>query len=145
MKEKHISQFLGACYEAKRIVEMMPKLPAGMKPSHIHVVDIICQLQQINGFVRISDIGTALHITKPSITRLVNELVELKAVEKIQSCEDKRVFTVSLTPLGQTYHKKYLERYHHELATQLAEISENDLAVTACVIHKAYYLLTLKK
>jgi hypothetical protein len=63
MKEKNISQFLGACYEAKRIVELMPELPEGMKPSHIHIVDIICQLQQINGFVRISDIGTALHIS----------------------------------------------------------------------------------
>lgn len=116
-----------------------------MKPSHIHIVDIICQLQQANGSVRISDIGTALHVTNPSITRLVNELVKLKAIEKIQSCEDKRVFTVSLTPLGQTYREKYLEGYHHELAAQLAEISEKDLAVTARVIHKAYHLLTLKK
>ena len=145
MKEKNISQFLGACYEAKRIVELMPELPEGMKPSHIHIVDIICQLQQANGSVRISDIGTALHVTNPSITRLVNELVKLKAIEKIQSCDDKRVFTVSLTPLGQTYRKKYLEGYHHELAAQLAEISEKDLAVTARVIHKAYHLLTLKK
>ena len=142
MKEKNISQFLGACYEAKRIVELMPELPEGMKPSHIHIVDIICQLQQANGLVRISDIGTALHVTNPSITRLVNELVGLNAVQKIQSSEDKRVFTVSLTTLGQTYYKKYLEGYHQELAARLAEISEDDIAVTAHVIHEAYRLLT---
>ena len=142
MKVENVSQLLGACYEAKRIVELMPKLPKGMKPSHIHIVDIICQLQQAHGSVRISDIGTALHVTKPSITRLVNELVGLNAVQKIQSSEDKRVFTVSLTTLGQAYHKKYLEGYHQELAARLAEISEDDIAVTAHVIHKAYRLLT---
>ena len=124
MKVEQVSILLGACYEAKRIVELMPKLPKGMKPSHIHIVDIIGQLQQAHGLVRISDIGTALHITKPSITKLVNELVELKAVEKVQSKEDKRVFTVSITDLGKTYHKKYLEEYHREIAKRLAGISE---------------------
>jgi DNA-binding MarR family transcriptional regulator len=142
MKAENVSELLGACYEAKRIVELMPKLPKGMKPSHIHVVDIICQLQQANGLVRVSDIGTALHITKPSITRLVNELVELKAVKKIQSKEDKRVFTVSLTALGQKYHERYLEEYHHELAEQLSGISEKDMRTAASVIHEAYRILS---
>ena len=145
MKVKRVSKLLEACYEAKRIVELMPKLPKGMKPSHIHVVDIICQLQQTNGLVRISDIGTALHVTKPSITKLVNELVELNAVKKTQSSEDKRVFTVSLTSLGQTYYKKYLEEYHQELARRLAGISEKDMTITARVIHEAYRIMTAEK
>ena len=141
MKAENVSELLGACYEAKRIVELMPTLPQGMKPSHIHVVDIICQLQQTNGLVRISDIGTALHVTNPSITRLVNELVELKVVKKIQSCEDKRVFTVSLTELGQTYYHTYLEAYHREVAERLAGISEEDIRIAARVIHEAYHML----
>ena len=142
MKVENVSQLLGACYEAKRIVELMPKLPKGMKPSHIHIVDIICQLQQTHGSVRISDIGTALHVTNPSITRLVNELVGLNAVQKIQSSEDKRVFTVSLTTLGQTYYKKYLEEYHREIAARLIKIPEKDIEVTARVIHMAYQMMT---
>ena len=142
MKAESVNKLLDACYEARRIVELMPKLPTGMKPSHIHVVDIICQLQQTNGLVRISDIGTALHVTKPSITRLVNELVELKAVKKIQSKEDKRVFTVSLTALGKKYHKKYLEEYHHEVAKRLTGIPEKDIKTAAQVIHEAYRILS---
>lgn len=102
MQEESVSKLLGACYEAKRIVELMPKLPQGMKPSHIHVIDVINQLQQRNGSVRVSDIGVALHVTNPGVTRLVNELVVLKAVEKTQSSEDKRVVTVRLTELGRT-------------------------------------------
>jgi DNA-binding MarR family transcriptional regulator len=142
MKAESVSKLLGACYEAKRIVELMPKLPKGMKPSHIHVVDIICQLQQKNGSVRISDIGAALHITNPSITRLVNELVQLKAVKKMQSKEDKRVFIVSLTALGQTYYEKYLQGYHHEVAERLCEMSDQDMETAARVIHEAYQLLS---
>lgn len=144
MKVENVSQLLGACYEAKHIMELMPKLPKGMKPSHIHIIDIICQLQQTQGAVRISDIGTALHVTNPSITRLVNELVKLNAVRKTQNDVDKRVFTVSLTLLGQAYYKKYLKEYHQELAAQLAEISEDDIMVAARVIHEVYHLLTKK-
>ena len=145
MKVESVTKLLGACYEAKRIAELMPELPKGMKPSHIHVVDIICQLQEANGVVRISDIGAALHVTNPSITRLVNDLVRLGAVGKTQSAEDKRVFTVSLTGLGQMYHKRYLDDYHHEVAVQLSGISEADIAITAQVIHRAYQIMSDRK
>lgn len=142
MQEESVSKLLGACYEAKRIVELMPKLPQGMKPSHIHVIDIINQLQQRNGSVRVGDIGVALHVTNPSITRLVNELVELKAVEKAQSSEDKRVVTVRLTALGEDYLEKYIEEYHREVAGRLAEMSDEDVQKAAGVIHDAYQILS---
>ena len=137
-----MSKLLGACHEAKRIVELMPKLPQGMKPSHIHVIDIINQLQQRNGSVRVSDIGAALHVTNPGVTRLVNELVVLKAVEKTQSSEDKRVVTVRLTGLGEDYLKKYIEEYHREVAGRLAEMSDEDVQKAAGVIHDAYQILS---
>ncbi len=142
MKVENVSELLGACYEAKKIVELMPQLPQGMRPSHIHIVDIIYQLQQEHGLVRISDIGAALHITNPSITKLVHELVELQVVKKLQSQKDKRVFTVSLTPLGHKYYQKYLEAYHQEVATRLARISVQEIRDAARVIHEAYQLLT---
>ena len=142
MQEESVSKLLGACYEAKRIVELMPKLPQGMKPSHIHVIDVINQLQQRNGSVRVSDIGTALHVTNPGVTRLVNELVVLKAVEKTQSSEDKRVVTVRLTGLGEDYLEKYIEEYHREVAGRLAEMSDEDVQKAAGVIHDAYQILS---
>lgn len=142
MKVESANQLLAACYEAKRIVDLMPKLPGGMKPSHIHVIDTIYQLQHEKGSVRISDIGTALHVTNPSITRLVNELVEFKTVEKIQSKKDKRVFTVTLTKLGQKYYTKYLEGYHNEVARRLSDISDKDMQTAARVIHEAYRILS---
>ena len=142
MKVENVSQLLGACYEAKRIVELMPKLPKGMKPSHIHIIDIIYRLQQANDIVRISDIGTELHITNPSITRVVNELVDFGAVEKVQSQTDKRVYTVSLTALGKEYYRKYLQEYHARMAERFTGISVEDMETAANVIHEAYRIMS---
>ncbi len=142
MKKENVSELIGACYEAKRIIELMPKLPEGIKPGHIHVIDIIYQLQQTNGSVRVSDIAAALHVTNPGITRLVNELVEMKTVEKIQDREDKRVFTVSLTLQGEKYHKKYLEEYHNKIADRLKGISDKDIKTAAYVMHEAYRMIS---
>ena len=36
---------LDACYQAKRIREMLPALPSGVTPSYIHFLDVI----QIHG------------------------------------------------------------------------------------------------
>ena len=135
-------EFLGACHEAKQMVDLMPKLPEGMKPSHIHIIDIIYRLQQANDIVRISDIGTELHITNPSITRVVNELVDFGAVEKVQSQTDKRVYTVSLTALGKEYYRKYLQEYHARMAERFTGISVEDMETAANVIHEAYRIMS---
>ena len=135
-------EFLGACHEAKQMVDLMPELPEGMKPSHIHIIDIIYRLQQANDIVRISDIGTELHITNPSITRVVNELVDFGAVEKVQSQTDKRVYTVSLTALGKEYYRKYLQEYHARMAERFTGISVEDMETAANVIHEAYRIMS---
>lgn len=142
MKEENVTELVGACYEAKRVVELMPRLPQGMKPSHIHVVDVIHQLQEKGGPVRVGDIAAAMHVTNPGVTRLVNELVGLGAVAKVQSNEDKRVFTVSLTELGWKYQKDYLERYHRELAERLSDVSDDDVRTMARVIHDAFLAMS---
>jgi DNA-binding MarR family transcriptional regulator len=142
MKEENVTELVGACYEAKRVVELMPRLPQGIKPSHIHVVDVIHQLQEKGGPVRVGDIAAAMHVTSPGVTRLVNELVGLGAVAKAQSREDKRVFTVSLTELGRRYQKDYLERYHRELAERLSDVSDDDVRTMARVIHDAFVAMS---
>lgn len=137
-----IDEFFGACFEARRIVELMPKLPNGMKPSHIHVIDILHQMQEDGEPVRISDVGKSLHVTNPGITRILNELEEMKAIKKVQSKKDKRVFTVSLTALGCRYYSKYIEEYHSAVAKKLAGIPERDMKKAAGVIHEAYCIMS---
>ena len=44
---EEIKEFLDACHKAKRIAEMMPELPEGMTPRHVHVIDAIYQLERM--------------------------------------------------------------------------------------------------
>ena len=39
-----IKRLLDACYEAKRIRDMLPPLPDGVTPSYIHFLDVIEQI-----------------------------------------------------------------------------------------------------
>ena len=40
MRTEVLKQLLDACHLAKKSIETMPKLPKGMKPRHVHVMDV---------------------------------------------------------------------------------------------------------
>ena len=41
MEIEAVQELMAACHEAKRITELLPKLPKGMTPRHIGVIDAI--------------------------------------------------------------------------------------------------------
>ena len=51
---------LDACYQAKRIREMLPALPSGVTPSYIHFLDVIQIMERQGVAVKISDISAVL-------------------------------------------------------------------------------------
>ena len=65
MKTESIKALLDACYQAKRIRELLPALPDGVSPSFIQYLDVIEHLQRRNVCVKISDISDALNIPPP--------------------------------------------------------------------------------
>ena len=58
----------------KKILELLPPLPQGLHRAIYRLLTPFPSLKEKNGLVKISDISTALHVTRPSITRLVSEL-----------------------------------------------------------------------
>ena len=46
MTTEKIKRMLDACYQANRIREMLPPLPAGVAPSYIHYLDTIQSLEK---------------------------------------------------------------------------------------------------
>lgn len=68
MKTESIKALLDACYQAKRIRELLPALPDGVSPSLIQYLDVIEHLQRRNVCVKISDISDALIIPRPGVT-----------------------------------------------------------------------------
>ena len=70
MEIEAVQELMAACHEAKRITELLPKLPKGMTPRHIGVIDAIHGLTR-EGDVCVSAVSARLGITRPSVTRLI--------------------------------------------------------------------------
>lgn len=144
MENLVVKEFLDACHMAKRITELMPELPKGMSPRHVHVIDAIWNLEQSEKTVKVSDISAYLNVTRPSITKLINELEKLNVVQKIPDEGDGRIIRLKLTELGEQYYDYYIRRYHLWLSERFADadISTGDLETTIRTVTRAYKIMS---
>ena len=71
MTVENIKALLDACYQAKRVRELLPVLPKGVTSSYIHDLDTIEHLEQRGVWVKVSDISDTLNIPRPGVTRTV--------------------------------------------------------------------------
>lgn len=138
-----MKKFVDSFHEAKRLADMLPELPDGLTPRHIRVLDNIYKPEQQGRTVKISDISDAMRSTRPSITKLVNELQKKGYVEKTPDTGDKRVILVNLTASGREVHKIYCMNYHEWLAQLLEPITAEDIRAAIRAIHSAYELMSV--
>ena len=82
MTKDKIKEVMDACYQAKRIRDMLPALPGGVTPSHIHYLDTLSKLEKTEGKVKVSDISENLGLPRPSVTKTVKDMEKLGFVEK---------------------------------------------------------------
>ena len=95
-----IKSLLDACYQAKRIRDLLPPLPKGVAPAYIQYLDAIGQLERQGVRVRVSDIGDTLDIPRPGVTRTVKEMEAKGYLRKTASEEDGRVTYITATEAG---------------------------------------------
>ena len=62
MTNEKVKRMLDACYQAKRIRELLPPLPQGVMPSYIQYMDTIQKLEKQGIKVKISDISDAMNL-----------------------------------------------------------------------------------
>ena len=74
MTTEKIKRMLDACYQAKRIRELLPPLPQGVTPSYIQYLDNIHALEKQGIQVKISDISDVMNLPRPGVTRTVKEM-----------------------------------------------------------------------
>lgn len=142
MVDDPIKEFFNACHDAKRIVELIPPLPEGMTPRHIRVIDAVHQCSEARNSVRVSDISDALHATRPSITKLINELQQMQVLTKKTDASDKRVVLLELTETGKTYYDFYIQKFYAWLGVQLADLRAEDLHTGAQTIRQVLQILS---
>lgn len=141
MTNEKIKRMFDACYQAKRIREMLPPLPEGIMPSYIQYMDVIQSLSKQGIQVKVSDISDILNIPRPGVTRTVKEMEQKGLLQKIASPDDGRVTYISITEEGQKISQKYDEHYFSELSYYLEDISEEDADCMIRTIEKFYQIM----
>lgn len=103
MTKDKIKEVMDACYQAKRIRDMLPALPGGVTPSHIHYLDTLSKLEKTEGKVKVSDISENLGLPRPSVTKTVKDMEKLGFVEKETTETDGRFVYIKTTRQEETW------------------------------------------
>ena len=142
MTVEKIKALLDACYQAKRIRELLPALPEGVSPSYIQYLDVIERLGRQGVRVKVSDISDALNIPRPGVTRTVKEMVDGGYLQKTASDADGRVTYLSLTETGRALSQKYNQDTFLALLPAIEkEISEDDAACMIRTVEKLFRIM----
>ena len=132
MTNEKVKRMLDACYQAKRIRELLPPLPQGVMPSYILYMDTIQKLEKQGIKVKISDISDAMNLPRPGVKGYLH---------KFASKEDGRVTYIAITEEGKKLSQKYDKDYFWELALSLSDISEEDADCMIRTIEKFYQIM----
>lgn len=142
MTIEKIKAMFDACYLAKRSRDLLPPLPNGVTPSYIHYLDVIESLEKQGVSVKVSDIGDALDIPRPGVTRTVKEMETKGYLYKQTSESDGRVTYIFATDVGKHLLQIYSEKYFNSLAPLLNDISDEDAECTIRTIEKLYKVMS---
>lgn len=140
-----IKALLDACYQAKRVRELLPALPNGFSSSHIQYLDIIEQLENRGMKVKISDISDTLHLPRPGVTRTVKEMEDKGFLKKTTSDADGRITYLSITEAGKKLSQTYNDRFFSQLAPLLTDISQEEANCTIRTIEKLYQVMAERR
>lgn len=141
MTRDKIKKVMDACYLAKRVRDLLPKLPNGVTSSHIHYLDTIRKLELQMDHVKVSDISDELGVPRPGVTKITKDMERLGLVEKRTAQTDGRVVYIKITASGRKLVDKYVDQYFSELSTQLDDISDADADCMIETVEKLYEVM----
>ena len=136
-----IKRMMDACYQGKRIRDMLPPLPDGVASSYIQYLDIIEKMQHQGMRVKISDISDRLSLPRPGVTRTVKEMEQKGYLKKSTSPKDGRITYLTLTETGQALSQKYNQECFSMLADYTEEISEEDAEGMIRTMDQLYHIM----
>ena len=125
-----IKRMMDACYQAKRVRDLLPALPDGVLPSFIQYLDAIQTLEQQGIQVKVSDLSDALSLPRPGVTRTVKEMEAKGYLKKTASAEDGRVTYLSITEAGAQLSQTYDKQFFDALVPCLQGVPEADVETT---------------
>lgn len=142
MTKEKIKQVMDACYQAKRVRDMMPKLPNGVTPTHIHYLDVITKLELDGVEVKVSEISDELGLPRPGVTKTIKDMERLGFVEKKSSETDGRIVYIRSTQTGRDLVCKYVDEYFTGLGESLIDIIDEDADTMIATVEKLYEVMS---
>lgn len=126
---------------AKRILDMLPKLPEGVLPSYVRYLETIIELEEKNQKVKVSDVSEVLNLPRPGVTRTINAMEEKGYLKKETAKHDGRVTYVTVTKEGKMIFEKYNKDYFQKLALCLNHVSNDEADCMIQTIEKFYEIM----
>ena len=145
MQRDKIKKVMDACYLAKRVRDLLPKLPNGVTSTRIHYLDTIRNLELKTANVKVSDISDELGLPRPGVTKITKDMEKLGLVEKKAAKTDGRVVFIKITVSGKDLVDKYVDQYFGELSAELDDISDEDADNMIETIEKLYEVMKGRK
>lgn len=142
MTKEKIKRVMDACYQAKRVRDMMPKLPNGVTPTHIHYLDVITKLELDGTDVKVSDISDELGLPRPGVTKTIKDMERLGFVEKKASEADGRIVYIRRTQAGRDLVDKYVDEYFTGLGEALVDITDESADTMIELIERLYEVVS---
>lgn len=141
MKSEKVKEMLDSCYMAKRILDMLPKLPEGVLPSYVRYLETIIELEEKNQKVKVSDVSEVLNLPRPGVTRTINAMEEKGYLKKETAKHDGRVTYVTVTKEGKMIFEKYNKDYFQKIALCLNHVSNDEADCMIQTIEKFYEVM----
>ena len=141
MKSEKVKEMLDSCYMAKRILDMLPKLPEGVLPSYVRYLETIIELEEKNQKVKVSDVSEVLNLPRPGVTSTIHAMEEKGYLKKETAKHDGRVTYVTVTKEGKTIFEKYNKDYFQKLALCLNHVSNDEADCMIQTIEKFYEVM----
>ena len=91
-----------------------------------HHLEILKVLRN-EGTLHIAEIADLLLISKPQMTRLLDELIELQLVERQPDTEDRRKINITLTDKGQRVSEEFRLNIEESIRTWLSALNDDEL------------------
>lgn len=145
MTNDKIKEVMDACYQAKRVRDMLPALPGEVTASHIHYLDTLRKLEEIQDKVKVSDISDTLGLPRPSVTKTVKDMEEQGLIAKETTEADGRFVFIKITAKGRELVDKYVDRYFSNLSEELSDITDEEADSMIEVIEKLYAVMSKRK
>jgi DNA-binding MarR family transcriptional regulator len=119
----------------KKLLKVDPsEIGCGFNLSRLHmgIMGIICE----EGTTSLSEVARQLHVSKPQMTLLINQLVKNGLISRKSNKEDRRVSDISLTPKGKTISESIEKKLKDNARNMLADLSDNELEELSLLLLK---------